>query len=115
MSYYPIELDKTRNLKYGMRAIDLLEKKYKKPIMEIEGIQDGKLTMSDYATFIWAGLSHEDKSLTPEKVMDLVDEHSSLMSVSKEMWRALNEMFLNEEEAEAEAEAEEGTTEEKNK
>ncbi len=27
MSYYPIELDKVRNLKYGMRAIDLIEKK----------------------------------------------------------------------------------------
>lgn len=93
MSYYPIKLDKIRNLKYGMRAIDLIEKKFKKPIMKIEGMTDGALSMDQYATLIWAGLYHEDKSLTPEKVMALIDEHSSIREVSKEMWDALNEMF----------------------
>lgn len=97
MSYYPIELDKTRNFKFGMRAIDLIEKKYGKPIMEIDGINNGMLTMEDYATLIWAGLSHEDKELTIEKVMDLVDEHSSIAEVSKIMWNALNDVFKVEE------------------
>jgi len=100
MSYYPIELDKTRNFKYGMRAIDLIEKKYGKPIMEIDGINNGMLTMEDYATLIWAGLSHEDKELTIEKVMDLVDEHSSIAEVSKIMWNALNDVFKVEEDGE---------------
>lgn len=100
MSYYPIELDKTRNFKFGMRAIDLIEKKYGKPIMEIDGINNGMLTMEDYATLIWAGLSHEDKELTIEKVMDLVDEHSSIAEVSKIMWNALNDVFKVEEDGE---------------
>lgn len=107
MSYYPIKLDKIRNLKYGMRAIDLIEKKFKKPIMKIEGMTDGALSMDQYATLIWAGLYHEDENLTPEKVMNLIDEHSSIREVSKEMWKALNEMFaVDEEEVEG--------TEEKN-
>lgn len=105
MSCYPIKLDKIRNLKYNMRAIDLIEKKYGKPLMAIEGVQDGLLTMDKTATIIWAGLYHEDKELTPEKVMDLIDEHSSLPKTSKVMWEALNSVF--------ESEIEEGT-EEKN-
>lgn len=107
MSYYPIKLDKVRNFRYGMRAIDLIEKKYGKPIMEIDGISDGKITMEDYATLMWAGLVHEDKELTPERVMDLVDEYSNIREVSKVMWEALNDVFkVDDEEVE---------TEEKNK
>lgn len=104
MSYYPIELDKTRNLRYNMRAIDLIETKFKKPLMDIEGIRDGNLTMREYATFIWAGLAHEDKGLTPDKIMDLIDEHSTLKEVSKEMWSAFNEMFAVEDGKEEEEE-----------
>ena len=52
MSYYPIELDKARNLKYGMKAISLVEKKFKKPIMKIEGMQDGSLSMEEYAVIM---------------------------------------------------------------
>ena len=103
MSFHPIKLDKVRNFKYGMKAIDLIEKKYKKPIMEIDGISDGKITMEDYATLMWAGLVHEDKELTPERVMDLVDEYSNLREASKIMWQALNDVFrADEEETETE-------------
>ena len=98
MSYYPIQLDKSRNLKYGMRAIDLIEKKFKKPVMKIESLQDGSLTMNEYATLIWAGLVHEDRDLTPEKVMDLIDKYSSIAIVSKEMWTAFNGVFASDEE-----------------
>jgi len=102
MSYYPIKLDKIRNLKYGMRAIDLIEKKFGCPIMKIKGIEDGTLTMKEYATFIWAGLVHEDKELTPDKVMDLIDEYSSITKVTQDMWKALNEVFVKEEDKEDE-------------
>lgn len=109
MSYYPINLDKIRNLKFDMRAINRIEKKYGKPLMKIEGMQDGMLTMDETATIIWAGLAHEDKELTPDKVMDLIDEHSNLRDVSKEMWTALNEVFKSEED-----EKEEEVVDEKN-
>ncbi|KAF5047422.1 hypothetical protein DSECCO2_460530 [anaerobic digester metagenome] len=107
MSYYPIKLDKERNLKFGMRAIDRIEKKYGKPMMEIEGLQDGLLTMEKTATIIWAGLVHEDNTLTPEIVMDLIDEYSSIPEVTKEMWKALNSVFGAEEVEKAEEVVEE--------
>ena len=34
--------------------------------------------------------------------MDLIDEHSSLKKISKEMWAALNEVFANDEVVEEE-------------
>jgi hypothetical protein len=91
--FYPIKLDKERNLRYGMKAIDLIEKKFGKPVMQIQGMQDGNMTMDAYATVIWAGLVHEDPDLTPEKVMDLVDGFSSLPAVTVKMWEALNAAF----------------------
>jgi 3-oxoacyl-(acyl-carrier-protein) synthase len=98
MSYYPIKLDKERNLRYGMKAISLIEKKFKKPVMKIEGMQNPEsFTMEDYATIIWAGLVHEDDKLTPNKVMELIDEYSSMYDVTKQMWEAFNEAFKDEE------------------
>ena len=90
MSYHPIQLDKMRNFRYGMRALNLIEKKLKKPIAQIDM---EAMTMEDAAVMIWAGLQHEDESLTPEKVMDLVDEFSNIQTVMKAMGEALTEAF----------------------
>ena len=90
MSYYPIELDKMRNFRYGMKALHLIEKKLKKPVSKIDM---DNLTMEDAATLIWAGLQHEDKDLTPDKVMDLVDEYSNLQIVLVAMSEALAGAF----------------------
>jgi hypothetical protein len=90
MGYTPIELDKTRNLRYGMKAISLVEKKLKRPIAKVNM---DELTMEDSAVLIWAGLAHEDKSLSPDKVMDLVDDHSSLPKVMEAASAALQEAF----------------------
>lgn len=90
MSFYPIQLDKMRNFKYGMKALHLIEKKLKKPVSKIDM---DNLTMEDAATLIWAGLQHEDKDLTPEKVMDLVDEYSSLPAVMQAMGEAFASAF----------------------
>ena len=100
MSYYPIQLDKTINLKYGMRAISLIEKKFKRSITQVDM---DNLTMEDTAVMIWAGLHHEDKNLDTGKVMDLVDEHSDMITVVEAMGEALQGAFGNEEPKEAEA------------
>lgn len=88
--YTSIELDKTRNFRYGMKAMSYIEKKLKKPIAKID--LDG-LTMEDTAIVICAGLMHEDKKLTPDKVMDLVDEKGNFLEVIKAMGEAFNEAF----------------------
>lgn len=90
MSYYPVELDKVRNFRYGMKSLSLIEKKLKKPIAQIDMEQ---LTMEDAATVIWAGLVHEDKDLTPDKVMSLVDEYSNIPAIMAAMSEAFAGAF----------------------
>jgi len=94
MSFYPIQLDKMRNFKYGMKALHLIEKKLKKPISKIDM---ENLTMEETATIIWAGLAHEDDKLTPDKVMDLVDEYSDVQTVLTAMGEAFQGAFGTEE------------------
>lgn len=90
MSYYPIQLDKSRNFRYGMKAISLIEKKLKKPVAKIDM---ENLTMEDAAVMIWAGLQHEDRGLTPDKVMELVDDHSDLTTIMTAMGEAFQGAF----------------------
>ncbi len=88
--FYPIQLDKMRNFRFGMKAISLLEKKFDKSIGNIDM---SNMTMEDTAYLIWAGLQHEDKELTPDKVMELIDDYSSLPEVTKALGAALEQAF----------------------
>lgn len=87
--YTPIEMDKVRNFRFGMRAIDFIEKKFKKPISKVDF---ENMTMSETATVILAGLIHEDNSLTEEKVMDLIDEKGNLEEVLTAMGEAMKQL-----------------------
>lgn len=88
--YVTIELDKSRNFRYGMKAISQIEKKLKKPISKIDF---ETLTMEETATIIWAGLEHEDKNLTPNKVMDLIDKKGNFTEVMNAMQQAFENAF----------------------
>jgi hypothetical protein len=87
----PIKLDKDRNFKYGMRALDLAEKKIGKPII---GLDLQSLTMYQMAALVWCGLYHEDKNLTIERVMDIIDENSSVTAIMNIVGPALNEALV---------------------
>jgi hypothetical protein len=88
--FVPIKLDKPRNFKFSMKVISNIEEQFGKQLMEIPGMGNGQLTMKNYATVMCEGLKHEDPDLTPDKVMDLIDEYSDIMTVSEAMWKALN-------------------------
>lgn len=88
--YTPIELDKTRNFRYGMKAISYIEKKLKSPIGKLD-LEN--LTMEDAAVVICAGLVHEDAKLTPDRVMDLIDEKGNLQEVLETMAKSFSEAF----------------------
>ena len=47
--YTPVEMDKTRNFRYGMKAISYIEGKLKQPIAKIDF---NSLTMEETATII---------------------------------------------------------------
>lgn len=88
--FHPVQLDKMRNLKYGMKALSMAEELMGKPIMTLDLNQ---ITIKDIVTLIWCGLVHEDKDLTVDKVMDLIDEYSDIQSVSVIIGKALSEAF----------------------
>lgn len=88
--FTPIELDKVRNFRYGMKAVALVERKLKTSIGKIDM---DSLTMDEMAIILWAGLVHEDKDLTPDKIMDLVDNHSSVTKAMELMSEAFTAAF----------------------
>jgi hypothetical protein len=88
--YTPIELDKIRNLRYGMKAISQFEKILGKNLAKIDM---ENLTMEEQAVIIWAGLVHEDSSLTPDRVMELIDEHSDIQTALETMGKAFEAAF----------------------
>lgn len=88
--YTPIQLDKSRNMRLGMKAISLIEKKLKCSISKLD---TENMTMEEMATIIWAGLVHEDKELTVDKVMDLIDDYSSITKAMQAVGEAMNQSF----------------------
>ena len=90
--YITIEMDKARNFKFGMRAVDFIERKFGKPIAKVDF---ENLTMRETATVILAGFIHEDKELTEDKIIDIIDEKGNLGQVMQAMHQAMKEMEGN--------------------
>lgn len=89
--YTPIEIDKTRNLRYGMKALSLIEKKFKK---NLSSIDFENLTIEDTMTIVWAGLVHEDPNLTVDKLIDIIDINNIKMDkLISAMSIAISEAF----------------------
>lgn len=88
--FTPIQLDKSRNFRFGMKALVLIEKKLN---VKVTNLDFDNLGIEDMATLIWAGLVHEDKDLTVDKVMDLIDDHSDMQTVFETMNKAFEEAF----------------------
>lgn len=88
--YTPVSMDKTRNFRFGMRAIAIIEKAFNKPVGRIDF---ENLTVEETATIIAAGLKHEDNSITADKVIDIIDEKNNLNEVLEAMTQAMNDSF----------------------
>ena len=90
--YVIIELDKERKLRFGMYALCVVEDKLDKNISQVDF---NKLSMKDLATFIYAGLKHEDDSLTVDKVIELIDDYSDINTVGTKLGEAITIAFGN--------------------
>lgn len=88
-----IELDKARNLRYGMNALVKVEELTGKPITKLDL---DNLSMKDLRTILFAGLFYEDKNLTPETVGELIDEYSDIGSVATKLGEAFTVAFGSE-------------------
>lgn len=85
-----IILDKPRTLRYGMNALAKIEDITGKSILALDL---NKVGIKDLLAIVYGGLYHEDKTLTIEKVGDLIDEYSNLTDVAEKLGEALTEAF----------------------
>lgn len=66
-----ISLDKDRQLKYTLNAFAEMEERYGSVDEAVKAMEKGSIKAIRF--MLWAGLIHEDKSLTEEQVGDLID------------------------------------------
>ncbi len=66
-----IELDKTRKLRFGTAAFMEAEKKLGKSIFKIDYTSLG---VTEIAILLYAGLRWEDKSLTFDNILEMLDD-----------------------------------------
>lgn len=85
-----ITLDKPRTLRYGMNALAKIEDITGKSILALDL---NKVGIKDLIAIVYGGLYHEDKTLTPEKVGDLIDEYSDLSEIAEKIGEALTIAF----------------------
>lgn len=88
--FTPVQLDKMRNFRYGMVAIHRIEQMLQTKIAKLD-LND--LSIYELSVIVWAGLVHEDSSLTPETVMEMIDEHSSMVEITEALAKAFTAGF----------------------
>jgi hypothetical protein len=84
------QLDKARNLRFTTKALALIENKLK---IKITKLDQNEIGINEMMVILWAGLQHEDQSLTVEKVMDLVDEYSNFEEVAEKISEGFEKSF----------------------
>lgn len=85
-----IELDKARNLRYGINALVTVEELTGKPLtkLDLESV-----SIKDLRAILYAGLCHEDKTLTPEKVGQLIDDYTNITEIAGKLGEAFTLAF----------------------
>jgi hypothetical protein len=66
-----ITLDKERHLRLSFRGMIEFEKLSGKSLLK--GFNPDDMSMEDISTLVWASLIHEDKSLTLDALLDMID------------------------------------------
>jgi hypothetical protein len=91
MNYIPIQLDKTRNLLMGFGALQMFKRITGKSLAKIDYEKDD---FEDYIPVIfYAGLVHEDKELTLEKTIELIDKYLGIKKALEMIEPILAETF----------------------
>lgn len=93
----PIQLDKERHLKFDLNAFAELEELYGDINTAFEAMQKGSIKA--IRAMLWAGLIHEDKTLTVEQVGSMIDM-SNINEVMSAIAQAISEAMPKVDEAE---------------
>lgn len=87
-----INLDKPRTLRYGINALAKIEDLTGKPILSLDL---NRIGIKDLLAIVYAGLYHEDKTLTVEQVGDIIDEYSDINTIAEKIGEAFTLAFGN--------------------
>lgn len=86
----PLQLDRPRTLKFDLNAFSELEEKYGNMEKAFSAMQGG--SMKAARTLLWAGLLHEDATLTERQVGGMVtleNLETVMDSISKALMEAM--------------------------
>jgi hypothetical protein len=85
-----IELDKPRELRLGYKAQLEIESLLDTPFLRINF---GNLKLEELTKVIYCSLKEREESMTTEKLIDLIDEHSDSIEVIKIVDKLVAETF----------------------
>jgi len=75
MNYTIIDYDKTRQLKFTIKAFMDFEKiAHKNVLSVITNLEEESISFLDTVNLLWAGLKDEDNELTPDKVAEILED-----------------------------------------
>lgn len=76
MIYTPVKLDKNRNILLGFKALQEFKNITGKSLTKINFEDENSFDIEEIVPAIfYSGLKHEDRELTLDKVISLIDEH----------------------------------------
>lgn len=85
-----IQLDVVRNLRFGMGALARLEKELG---IKITDMNLETISFYDIVNLCYVGFKHEDKELTLDKTMDILDEYGNVEEIGNAIGKAIELSF----------------------
>lgn len=93
MIFTPIKLDKMRNVVLGFQALQEFKKITGKSLTKIDFESEELDVESIVPAIFYAGLKHEDKELTLEKTVELLDFHLGIKGAIELIPGIMNDAF----------------------
>ena len=93
MIFTPIKLDKMRNVVLGFQALQEFKKITGNSLTKIDFESEELDVESIVPAIFYAGLKHEDKELTLEKTVELLDYHLGIKGAIELIPGIMNDAF----------------------
>ncbi len=93
--FVTIKADKERHLRFNFNSLMILEENLDKPVTSLWS----SLSFKDINLLVWAGLLHEEPTLTKEETADIIEaviENEGLQSLSNKLAVAITIAFGSE-------------------
>lgn len=92
--FVTIKADKERHIRFNFNSLVILEENLDKPITALSG----SLSFKDINLLVWAGLLHEEPTLTKEETAEIIEaviENEGLQALSSKLAVAIAIAFGN--------------------